>query len=270
MNETTSKTIHFIAGIPLAGASLLSSILAQNPRFEAGTPGGVLDAIYLLPNVWRKITEFQTTPNEPGKLTVMQAMLHGYFAHSDRPIAFEKSRGWLAHLEMADLLLGRKAKVLVPVRDIGEILACFELLWRQSSGVIQHGLERKHYIDFQSIDGRCSTWLRPENLIGLAYSRLEDALHRGLGDRIHFVRYEALTSRPQETLAGVYDFLGERRFTHDLNALQPVGPVNDPVYGFPAAHRIRASLAPESSRAAAVLGAAAKKFKGPYVWDVRH
>jgi sulfotransferase len=105
--------------------------------------------------------------------------------------------------------------------------------------------------------------------VGLAYSRLEDALHRGLADRLHFVPYEALTSRPEETLAGVYEFLGERRFAHDLDALQQVGPEDDPVYGFPAAHRIRPSLLPEPSRAAEVLGVAANKFKGPYVWDVR-
>ena len=108
--------------MPQAGTSLLSSILAQNPRFEAGKPGGVLAAIYLVPQAWQSQVQFQTSPNEAAKVAVMRAMLQGYFASSDRPVAFEKSRGWLAHLEMAELLLNRQAKVLVPVRDMRKSL----------------------------------------------------------------------------------------------------------------------------------------------------
>jgi sulfotransferase len=264
-----NKTIHFIAGMPQAGTSLLSSILAQNPRFEATKPGGILAAIYLLPKAWQSLDQFQTSPNEAGKVAVMRAMLQGYFAHSDRPVAFEMSRGWLAHLEMAELLLNRKAKVLVPVRDMRELLARFELLWRQSSAFYQHDLERKYYVDFQTVEGRCRVWTGLEQALGLAYSRINDAARRGLADRMHFVPYESLTSRPRETLAGVYDFLGEHPFAHDFNHLQQFVSVNDRGYDLPGAHQIRPSLAPEPSCAAQVLGIAAEKYKGPWVWDLR-
>jgi len=263
------KTIHLISGMPQAGGSLLSSILSQNPRFEAAMPGGVLDAIYILTKAWPQIPEFQTAPNEAGKIAVMHAMLHGYFASSHRPVAFDRSRSWVAHLETAELLLQRKVKVLVPVRDIREILASFELLWRQNGAVHQSRLDQKHYIEFQSVEGRCSVWLRPENAVGLAYSRIEDAIQRGFRDRLHFVSYEALTSRPKETLAAIYSFLGEPAFSHDFGNLRQVVEEDDPIDDMPGAHRIRPQLVSPMNRAAEVLGAAADRYKGPYVWDLR-
>jgi sulfotransferase len=262
------KTIHFITGMPQSGATLLSSILAQNPRFETSLPGGVLDAIYILAKAWPQIPEFVSAPNEPGKIAVMRSMLHGYFAGSDRPVAFDRSRSWIAHLETAELLLERKAKVLVPVRDIREILAAMELLWRQNADLHQSRLDQKHYIEYQSIDGRCGIWLRPENPVGMAYARIEDALRRGFRDRLLFVNYDALTSRPKDTMAAIYSFLGEPPFSHDFANLKQVGTDYDPVDDLHGAHVIRPQLASQLPQAAQVLGASADRYKGPYIWDV--
>src|SRR5689334_19682041 len=104
------RTVHFIAGMPFSGTTLLSSILQQNPRFETTQPGGILDAVYILTKAWPQIPEFTSAPNEPGKLAVMRSILQGYYADSTRPVLFDRSRSWLAHLETAELLIGKKAK----------------------------------------------------------------------------------------------------------------------------------------------------------------
>jgi sulfotransferase len=262
------KTYHFISGMPQSGSTLLASILSQNPRFEATYPGGVLDAIYILTKAWPQIPEFVTSPNDAGKVSVMRSMLEGYFASSDRTVAFDRSRSWVAHLETAELLVQRKAKVLVPVRDIREILASLELLWRANGDVHQSALDQKHYIEFQSVEGRCGIWLRPEYSVGLAYSRIEDAIRRGFRDRLFFVSYEALTSRPKDTMAAIYSFLGEPPFSHDFSNLKQVGTDYDPAEDLFGAHQIRPQLTSSMPRAQQVLGAAADRYKGPYVWDV--
>jgi len=276
------KTIHFLCGMPFSGNTLLASILQQNPRFEAAMPGGILDAIYILTKAWPQIPEFQTSPNEPGKANVMKNMLQGYYANSSRPIAFDRSRSWIAHLETAELLIGcddqsrdrkgatgekTKAKVIVPVRDLREILASFELLWRQNASSHQSGIEQKHYIEMQTAEGRCAIWLRPEYSVGLPYSRIEDAVHRGFADRLHFVPYEKLTTDPEKTLADLYHFLGEEPFKHDFKNIQQAGLIDDPVLDFPGVHRIRPALTPVPPRASQILGPVADRYKGPYVWS---
>ena len=268
------KTIHFLCGMPFSGNTLLASILQQNPRFEAAMPGGILDAIYILTKAWPQIPEFQTSPNEPGKANVMRNMLQGYYVNSSRPVAFDRSRSWIAHLETAEFLIsksapgsaGGKAKVLVPVRDLREILASFELLWRQNAASHQSVIEQKHYIEMQSAIGRCAVWLRPEYSVGLPYARIEDATRRGMADRLHFVHYEQLTTEPEKTLNAIYNFLGEEPFKHDFTNIQQVGPADDPVIDYPNVHRIRPTLAPVPPRAHQLLGPDAERYKGPYVW----
>jgi len=255
------KTIHFLSGMPFSGNTLLASILHQNPRFEASMPGGILDAIYILSKTWPQ------TINELGKTNVMKSMLQGYYADSVRPVVFDRSRSWLAHLETAELLIGCKAKVLVPVRDLREILAAFELLWRQTAACHQSILEQKHYADMQSAEGRCGIWFRPDSSIGLPYSRIEDAIHRGFADRLHFVHYEKLTTEPEKTLAGIYQFLGEEPFPHDFANIQQAGPTDDPAIDFADVHRVRPVLAAVLPRALQVLGPESDRYKGPYVWD---
>ena len=63
-----------------------------------------------------------------------QEILLSYFNDVTRPVIFDKSRSWLAHLEMAETIIGRRAKVLVLVR---EVLASFERLWRATSATGQ-------------------------------------------------------------------------------------------------------------------------------------
>src|SRR5688500_109458 len=128
-----NKTYYFVSGMPRAGSTLLMNILAQNPRFHVTGTSGIMDVIFGIRNTWDKHVEFQATPDEDAKLRVMRGILDGFYANVDKPVVFDKSRGWLSLLEMAETILSHKAKVLVPVRDLREILASWEKLWRETS-----------------------------------------------------------------------------------------------------------------------------------------
>src|SRR4051794_10572776 len=69
------------------------------------------------------------TTAPPAKRRILRATLDAYYAADPRPVVFDKSLSWLAHLELAEAVLGCRARMLVPVRDI---LASFEKLWRQA------------------------------------------------------------------------------------------------------------------------------------------
>jgi hypothetical protein len=69
-------------------------------------------------------------------------------------------------------------------------------------------------------------------------------------------------------MAAIYSFLGEQPFSHDFAHLKQVGPDYDPVEDFFGAHKIQPQLTSSLHKAPQVLGAAADRYKGPYVWDV--
>src|SRR6266550_2583933 len=114
--STERKTIHFIAGMPRAGSTLLANILAQNPRFHVTPTSGLIDALLELRNKFNALPDFKAAPNEEGKMACVRGALFGFFDPVDRPVVFDRNRAWLSELEMAEVLLERKAKILVNVR----------------------------------------------------------------------------------------------------------------------------------------------------------
>jgi len=89
-----------------------------------------LEIVLAIRNQWEQIGEFKASPNMDGKNAVLKGILPSYYTTIDRPVVFDKSRGWCSHIELAEHCLGHKIKVLVPVRKITDILASFERLYR--------------------------------------------------------------------------------------------------------------------------------------------
>jgi sulfotransferase len=261
------KTIHLIAGMPRAGSTILGNILAQNPRFHVTPTSGLLDALLALRTAFDEITDFKAAPNEAGKMAAVRGALYGFFDPVDRPVIFDRNRTWLSELELVEVLLERKAKVIVCVRDIPEILASFEKLWRDNKAYRKIIQQQMHVVEFQSLEGRCNVWLQPAHPVGIAYVRIQDALTRGFQDRMHFLHFDHLTRNPATALQQIYAFLGEPPFQHDFENVAQVTFEDDLVHGIKGLHDIRPAVRPIPPRAREVLGDLVEKFKGPYVWD---
>ena len=261
--------LHFVSGLPRSGSTLLCNILAQNPRFHTAGTSGILDVMFGVRNRWDTLIEFQAMPerrSEAAKLRVLRGILNAYFGDVSRPVAFDKSRGWLAYIEMIEYVLSRKVKILVPVRDIRDVLASFEMLWRHSSRKAQIAGESEKYFQFQTLAGRLDYWSQADQPVGLAYNRLRDAFDRGLSDRLFLVEFEHLTRSPRETMAGIYEFLSEDWFEHDFEHVEQVTVENDRVHGFDNLHTIRSRVEPVPPRWPKALGSAVDKYKNLNFW----
>ena len=264
-----NKAYHFISGLPRSGSTLLCNILAQNPRFHVSATSGILDVMFGVRNQWDKLIEFRAMDpeeSEAAKLRVLRGILEGYYSEVEQPIVFDKSRGWLAYLEMVEAVLGREARVLIPVRDLRDVLASFEKLWRRRSATGQVAQEPDNYFLMQTVEGRCEVWSRSDQPLGLAYNRIKDALRRGFGDRMHFVEFERLTRNPKRTLRQIYEFLDEEYFDHDFDHVEQITFEDDRVHGLGSLHAIRPKIEPMIAQWPGVLGDAAAKYKGLELW----
>ncbi len=265
--KSQDKNFVFLGGLPRSGSTLLANILNQNPRFHATPTSGLLEMLLIVRNNWNNITEFRATRNDLAKFRTLRAMLFAFYENIDKPFIFDKSRGWLAHLEMAESLLGHKAKVLVPVRDIRDVLTSFEKLWRKESASGQISQERENYAKFQTVEGRCDIWLQPAQPVGIAYNRIKDALRRGYADRMYFVFFDELTTKPGEVMRGIYEFLGEPYFDHDFRNVEQSTHEDDFFHGFKDLHTIRNQVAPVATQWKEVLGPFAEKYAKLNFWD---
>ncbi|MDD5273531.1 MAG: sulfotransferase [Methylovulum sp.] len=248
--SSDNKTIYFIAGLPRSGSTLITNILAQNPRFHVTPTSGIVDMLVQVRNGWDTNDAFRAMDRrecEQVKANVLRAMLQAYFAHTDRPICFDKNRYWSEFLEMAAALVGGRenVKVLVTVRDLRDVLASFERLYRSTSAMGQLPQEAAMALKFKTALGRVQVFTDDAQPVGRAYNAIRDAVTRGWKDRMHFIDYSALTARPAETLAAVYHFLGEDAYTHDFERVEQTTFEDDSVYGFKDLHIIRQKVEPQ-------------------------
>jgi sulfotransferase len=249
--------------MPRAGSTLLCNILLQNPRFHATATSGCIEVLYSIRKTWNTFIEHKAKPNEAALKRVLKASLEAYYGDIDRPVIFDKSRGWTAYIEMLEDIIGTKAKILVPVRPLPNILASFEKLHRENSKTKNSPGEDKEYFLMQSVQGRCEFWMRNGSPVGLAYTRIKDALARGLKDRLHFVSFSELTNTPEKKMNEIYDFLGEPRFTHNFEHVEQVTQEDDSVHGYANLHKIQNRVTPVKNDAVTVLGQElVDKYKG--------
>jgi len=261
----SNHTIHFISGLPRSGSTLLCNILAQNPDIHTTPTSACHEALFVLRNSWGEWIEHnaaKSLADEANLQRVLNATLNAYH-DTDRPVIIDKGRGWLSLLELAEFALGRKAKVIVPVRGIPQILASFEKLHRKTAHAKR---DQGDYFQAQTVEGRTQFLLDGSQVLGLAYNRLRDALARGLSDRLHLVEFDDLTHDPEATLKGIYEFLELPAFDHDFANVEQYTFEDDSVHGLPL-HSIRKEVKPIKDDSHTVLGAAlCKQYNGTEFW----
>ena len=233
------KTIHMVGGIPRAGSTLFINILAQNPRFDVTPTSGIMGMAVMLRNQWEMQSEFKAAYDEEVKVSAIRGLLNGYFHRSGRPVVFDKSRGWPNQIEMAERVLGRRIKILCPVRDIRDVLSSFEKLYRANKDIRPIPGEMQHPAQFLTVGGRCEVWSGLDQPLGASYNMVKDATKRGFKDRIHFVEFEKLTVSPKTTMRQVYEFLDEEPFEHDFNNVIQYTQEDDVWHGYKDLHTIR-------------------------------
>jgi len=263
----SEKEIHFISGLPRSGSTLLCNILNQNPQFHATSTSGILDIVLSIRNQWENNAAFKASPNKAGKLAVVRGVLHNYVSPVERPIYFDKSRGWVAHMELAESILGRQAKMIVPVRKITDILSSFENLFRKHAHEWQFPQEKTHYYEWQTMEGRADIWMRSDQPVGIAYNRVREAMNRGFRDRMHFMEFEDLACEPEKTMRGIYEFLGYEYYPHDFDNVEQVTHENDDLHGIPGLHVIRNKVEPLQPYGKRLIGETAyRKYDDAQFW----
>jgi sulfotransferase len=245
-----NKRIYLLAGLPRSGSTLLANIMAQHPDIHVTPTSGILDMLVQVRNAWDLNEAFRAADrvsNQAAKQRVLRAMFESYFAHSDRPVSIDKNRYWAEYLEMAAELVGGRdrVKIIVTVRDLRDVLASFEQLYRTTSALGQVQTDPAAAVKFRTAQGRVETFLDAVQPVGRAYIAIRDALTRGWNDRMHFVDYDEFTRQPKRTLSGIYEFLGEKPHDHDFERVEQVTFEDDFVYGFKDLHRIRPQVKPQ-------------------------
>lgn len=210
-----------VAGLPRAGSTLLSQLLAEHPEIHCeahssplcnsllATRRFISDDQFMLAQL---DVQFDTTYAH--LKSAMQGFLQGWNADCKKPVVIDKNRAWLHCIELL-LDLDPDAKILVPIRELGQIYGSIEAQHQKT--ILLDFID--HLADFDRF-GRADQLFAKDKAIGAPLSSLQAVqdLSQAVKDRLYFVKFEDLIAQPAETMSKVYAWIGVR--PHNLDPMQ--------------------------------------------------
>lgn len=227
--------IVFHSSIPRSGSTLLQNLLAQNPRLHPTPTNNLLDIMMRVRDTWMQLDEFKAqglNNIQPRIEESLRGMMRGFYASefiADK-IVIDKCHGWIGNIELIERLLKRKMKIIVMVRDIREVLASFEVKFRQSA-ITGHPLQGEEVLRSMTIQGRSERLCALNYKVGYMIGVIRDCIARGLKDRLVIVTHKQLTCRPVETVQRICVECGLPVFVCDPMNVEQVVQEDDTVYG---------------------------------------
>jgi sulfotransferase len=248
------RKIHFIGGLPRSGSTLLTNILLQNPNIQTTATSSFLELLLQIRDNWNKLEGHNAHSDGQDKWAVMKSVMQTYHK-TDRPIVFDKNRGWTSHIEFIEKVTDKTAKIIACVRNLEDICTSFEKLYRKNRATGEiHGEFSNPKM--KTLDGRITTFTSDEGVLGRPYVSLLDIIQRGLGDRILIFPYEEWTTNPQKWFRILYDFVEIDYYEHDFENIEQTIRENDAGYGWGSdLHEIKTGkLIPATSQADQIIG----------------
>jgi sulfotransferase len=237
----SKPTLFFQSSMPRAGSTLLQNILGQNPDFHVTPTSGLLELIFGARHNFSNCPEFKAQDSALMKkayLSFCREGMYGYAqALTDKPYMMDKCRGWSVHFDLLTEILGEEPKIICMVRDLRQIVASMERLFRENRFKAQP-VENHAKLMGTTVIKRVNHYMQNAP-VGLAMDRLMEVHMRGWGPKICFVRYEDLTTKPGESLEKIYNYLGVKAYQHNFDKVTQVTEEDDRVNGFDDLHTIR-------------------------------
>jgi sulfotransferase len=245
--------IYFLSGMPRSGSTLLSNILLQNPDMYVTATSGLIDVVRTVRDICDKNSLFQAIPHDERdqvKLDMLRGVIAARFRQHEGKCCFDKSRGWPTIFELVENLFGSReaVKAIICVRDLRDILASFEKLYRKTLKSSSTTQEAGDFIAHRTALGRAEFIMRDKEPVGYSMDVVRDAVTRGWRDVMHFVDYDELCRNPEKVLEKIYLFVGKPIFKHNFDRVEQVTVEDDTFHGFVGLHDIRSDVKPQRSQ----------------------
>ncbi len=232
----TERVLHFISGLPRSGSTLLSALLRQNPRFHAHMSSPVAGLVDDLLNGMGGKNEYSLFISDRQRERILRGLFEQFYGDEFcAPVIFDSNRSWCSRMALLHNLFPA-SKVIACVRDVPWIIDSIERLI-QSNTLSPSGIF--HFQTGGTVYSRADALANAEGLLGYPYNALKQAFYGEHASRLLLVRYESLVGNPQAVLDGLYDFIDEPTFSHDLHNVQFDAHEFDKRAGTPGLHDVR-------------------------------
>ncbi len=235
------QDMHFIAGLPRSGSTLLSAILRQNPAAHALMSSPLEHIVSTATAAMSGQNYFYHFLSDEQRERIVRGIFESYYADIPQQWIFDTNRNWTAKMP-AIMRLFPQAKVICCVRDLVSIVNSFEHLVMKNPFEISrlYGWDPK-----LNVYGRYERLIAGDGTVGRAMNALKEAYYGSYASSLIVIEYDTLVRAPQETIASIYSSLGMPAFTHDFNNLAYEASEFDSYLGLRDMHTVRKTISPE-------------------------
>lgn len=247
-----NSDLHFLAGLPRSGSTVLAAILNQHPQVKVSSTSGLIGVMGAIIASWEGSPTFAAAGSDKTTtIRLMRAVADSVAAESGKPVYIDKNRGWSMSPIMTTMALVNEAppKIIAAVRHVPDCAASFVRVAKP-----------KDVREFLR-----GPVLRP---LMEGYLALADG-YKAAPENFCIVDYDDLLKNPRQVLGLIRDFLDLDDFQFDLDAIDGsvVAEADEAAWGIKGLHDIKPKLAKqhdEDSRT--VLGAQYIRFVQPEFW----
>ena len=268
-----TKQFFFLAGLQRSGATLLSSILNQNPDIWVSPASPLFRFMSKSLPFYNEIEALDYDRNAAINNTIT-TMPHSFYADKEAKYIIDKNLNWPTNIgvEIIAKYITTNVKIICPVRNILDILASFDTL------INAHPESKDNKIDAQVLndthphspmaDRRADWLMRFDKDIPLCLESLKYSLVPEFRHVFHFIDYDDLITNPQQEVEKLYEFLEIEKYNHEFqNIVDPTGISENSFTGIKNLHKVRPKIKKISKKAEDIfLPETIKRYSGMEFW----
>ena len=211
------RGVHFIAGLPRSGSTLLVALLRQNPEAVANITSPLLSMLKSLQAAASVEAEFSNSLSDDAIRNCLRGAVTGYLgSFGEQKLYFDTNRMWPSSIPLMNEVF-EDFGIVCCVRRPSEVFASFERIFIENPLRISRLYSES---DRQTIFGRFDSMFKSSGVIGAAIQSLEEALHGDFRNRVLLIEYHQLVHDPLTTMAEIYEFLRIPGFLHNFDDVE--------------------------------------------------
>lgn len=231
-----------VAGLPRAGSTLLCQLLNSHPEIYCeGVSSPLCNSLLSLRRTVSDDQFFLSQLDHHFDRTydnlhhAMSGLIDGWYhtGSKGKTVVVDKNRAWLHCVELL-LTLKPDAKVIVPIRELGQIYGSIESQHQKT--ILIDFID--HLADYDRF-GRANQLFAQDKSIGSPLSSIRAVVDfsQKVKNQLFFLKFEDLMQAPEEVMSKLFVWLGLNDFKINTNELEVGLHESDSHYRFKYLHR---------------------------------
>ena len=267
------KEFFFLAGMQRSGATILSSILNQNPDLWV-SPASPLFRMMVTQSQSHNELENIDYSRSAAIDDVIATIPHAFYQDKSAKYIIDKNLNWPSPqgVEVIAKYITKNVKIICPVRNVLDVLVSFDTI------INAHPDSKNNQIDEQTLsqsfpdkplaDLRADFLMRHDRDVALSLRFMKHALVPEYRHLFHFVDYDDFVTDPEKEINKIYEYLEIPKYNHEYqNIVDNSGISESSLTGIKNLHKIRPKVQKVSRRPEDVfLPETIRRYSGLEFW----